>query len=109
MLEEVERWLADRSWSVTDRPVHRLLAAKRATGQTVSVVLPALNEEATVGGIVTAIRHDLMLRVPPRRSTSGTGPRAGSPSSCTSRTTSRAPWPRTGWPTWPWSTPSGTG
>lgn len=64
MLEEVERWLADRSWSVTDRPVHRLLAAKRATGQTVSVVLPALNEEATVGGIVTAIRHDLMLRVP---------------------------------------------
>ncbi|MCP3768649.1 MULTISPECIES: glucosyl-3-phosphoglycerate synthase [unclassified Streptomyces] len=64
MLEEVERWLADRSWSVADRPVHRLLAAKRATGQTVSVVLPALNEEATVGGIVTAIRQELMLRVP---------------------------------------------
>ncbi|WAX81948.1 glucosyl-3-phosphoglycerate synthase [Streptomyces sp. KMM 9044] len=64
MLEEVERWLAQRSWSVTDRPVQRLLAAKRATGQTVSVVLPALNEEATVGEIVTTIRDDLMLRVP---------------------------------------------
>lgn len=64
MLEEVERWLTDRSWSVADRPLHRILAAKRATGQTVSVVLPALNEEATVGAIVSVIRHDLMLRVP---------------------------------------------
>ncbi|WP_042169295.1 glucosyl-3-phosphoglycerate synthase [Streptomyces sp. NBRC 110035] len=64
MLEEVERWLAHRSWSVSDRPMHRLLAARRATGQTVSVVLPALNEEATVGEIVTTIRHDLMLGVP---------------------------------------------
>ncbi|MFI2424929.1 glucosyl-3-phosphoglycerate synthase [Streptomyces sp. NPDC018955] len=64
MLEEVERWLTDRSWSVADRPLHRILAAKRATGQTVSVVLPALDEEATVGDIVSAIRHDLVLQVP---------------------------------------------
>ncbi|CAL9481593.1 glucosyl-3-phosphoglycerate synthase [Streptomyces pilosus] len=64
MLEEVERWLTDRSWSVTDRPLHRILAAKRATGRTVSVVLPALNEEATVGDIVSVIRRDLMLRCP---------------------------------------------
>ncbi|QGV79923.1 glucosyl-3-phosphoglycerate synthase [Streptomyces ficellus] len=58
MLEEVERWLEQRSWSVADRPLDRLLAAKRGT--TVSVVLPALNEEATVGEIVTVIRRDLM-------------------------------------------------
>ncbi|MDN3266259.1 glucosyl-3-phosphoglycerate synthase [Streptomyces sp. MA15] len=64
MLEEVERWLSERSWSVSDRPLHRILAAKRATGQTVSVVLPALNEEATVGEIVSVIRHDLVLQVP---------------------------------------------
>lgn len=64
MLEEVERWLSERSWSVTDRPLHQVLAAKRATGRTVSVVLPALNEEATVGDIVAVIRRDLMLRVP---------------------------------------------
>ncbi|MDX3385084.1 glucosyl-3-phosphoglycerate synthase [Streptomyces niveiscabiei] len=64
MLEEAERWLATRSWSVTDRPLHRIMAAKRATGLTVSVVLPALNEEATVGDIVAVIRHDLMLQVP---------------------------------------------
>ncbi|MER6953129.1 glucosyl-3-phosphoglycerate synthase [Streptomyces sp. NPDC002623] len=64
MLEEVERWLATRSWSGTDRPLHRILAAKRATNQSVSVVLPALNEEETVGDIVAIIRHDLMQQVP---------------------------------------------
>ncbi|MFJ9867274.1 glucosyl-3-phosphoglycerate synthase [Streptomyces sp. NPDC101165] len=64
MLEEVERWLAARSWSVTDRPLHRILAAKQRTGQSVSVVLPALNEEKTVGDIVAIIRHDLMQQVP---------------------------------------------
>ncbi|MBC2874921.1 MULTISPECIES: glucosyl-3-phosphoglycerate synthase [Streptomyces] len=60
MLEEVERWLSRRSWTAADRPLDRLLAAKRATGTTVSVVLPALNEEATVGDITAAIRRDLM-------------------------------------------------
>ncbi|MER5196802.1 glucosyl-3-phosphoglycerate synthase [Streptomyces sp. NPDC002755] len=64
MLPETERWLATRSWSVTDRPLHRILAAKRATNQSVSVVLPALNEEETVGDIVAIIRHDLMHQVP---------------------------------------------
>ncbi|WP_053658246.1 glucosyl-3-phosphoglycerate synthase [Streptomyces sp. MMG1121] len=64
MLEEVERWLATRSWSVTDRPLHRILTAKQRTGQTISVVLPALNEEETVGDIVTVVRRDLMERVP---------------------------------------------
>lgn len=64
MLEEVERWLTTRSWSVTDRPLHQIMAAKHRSGQTVSVVLPALNEEETVGDIVSVIRHDLVLQVP---------------------------------------------
>ncbi|MEU0412366.1 glucosyl-3-phosphoglycerate synthase [Streptomyces griseorubiginosus] len=64
MLEEVERWLSTRSWSVTDRPLHQIMAAKQRSGQTVSVVLPALNEEETVGDIVAVIRHDLMQQVP---------------------------------------------
>ncbi|MFJ2651723.1 glucosyl-3-phosphoglycerate synthase [Streptomyces sp. NPDC087420] len=64
MLEEVERWLTRRSWSVADRPLDRLLAAKAARGTTVSVVLPALDEEETVGGIVTVIRRELMEKVP---------------------------------------------
>jgi glucosyl-3-phosphoglycerate synthase len=64
VLEEVERWLKTRSWNVKDRPLQKILAAKRATGSTVSVVLPALNEEATVGTIAAAILHDLVEQVP---------------------------------------------
>jgi glucosyl-3-phosphoglycerate synthase len=62
VLEEVDRWLTARSWSAADRPLDLLLAAKRAAGPagTVSVVLPALDEEATVGEIVAVIRRDLM-------------------------------------------------
>ena len=63
LLEEVERWLGRRSWSVADRPLERLLAAKRGTK--VSVVLPALNEEATVGAIVSVIRRELMTEAVP--------------------------------------------
>ncbi|MEV0261531.1 glucosyl-3-phosphoglycerate synthase [Streptomyces sp. NPDC050617] len=62
MLEEVEHWLKQRSWSAADRPLDQLLAAKCAAGArgTVSVVLPALDEEATVGAIVATIRRELM-------------------------------------------------
>jgi glucosyl-3-phosphoglycerate synthase len=60
VLEEVEQWLGERSWSATDRPLTRLRAAKRASGSRVSVVLPALNEERTVGEIVSVIRRELM-------------------------------------------------
>ncbi|MFF9567569.1 glucosyl-3-phosphoglycerate synthase [Streptomyces sp. NPDC014685] len=66
MLEEVERWLTGRSWSAADRPLERLLAAKAGDPRrgSVSVVLPALDEEATVGDIVTTIRRELMEKVP---------------------------------------------
>lgn len=60
MLEEVEGWLSSRSWSAADRPLGQLLEAKHRTGRTVSVVLPALDEEATVGAIVAVIRTELM-------------------------------------------------
>ena len=66
MLEEVESWLTRRSWSAADRPLDRLLAAKARDPRrgSVSVVLPALNEEATVGEIVATIRRELMEKVP---------------------------------------------
>lgn len=60
MLEEAERWLTRRSWSVADRPLSALLDAKRASGASVSVVLPALDEEGTVGEIVAEIRRELV-------------------------------------------------
>ncbi|MGY3058153.1 glucosyl-3-phosphoglycerate synthase [Streptomyces sp. TE3672] len=65
VLEEVECWLARRSWSAADRPMERLLAARAAEAGrgSVSVVLPALNEEATVGEIVATIRRELMEKV----------------------------------------------
>ncbi|WP_410538053.1 glucosyl-3-phosphoglycerate synthase [Streptomyces sp. KL2] len=67
MLNEVDHWLERRSWSAAERPLPRLLAAKRAAGPagSVSVVLPALNEEATVGDIVAAIRRGLMTEEVP--------------------------------------------
>ncbi|WP_299535530.1 glucosyl-3-phosphoglycerate synthase [uncultured Streptomyces sp.] len=66
MLEEVESWLARRSWTAADRPLDQLLVARAraARRSSVSVVLPALNEEATVGDIVRTIRRDLMEKVP---------------------------------------------
>ncbi|BCK69273.1 glucosyl-3-phosphoglycerate synthase [Streptomyces libani subsp. rufus] len=65
MLEEVESWLTSHSWSAADRPLGQLLEAKRQTGRTVSVVLPALDEEATVGAIVAVIRAELMTEAVP--------------------------------------------
>lgn len=66
MLEEAKEWLSRRSWAAADRSLPQLLAAKRAAGAagSVSVVLPALNEEATVGTIVEVLRRDLMEAVP---------------------------------------------
>lgn len=66
MLEEAEEWLTRRSWTAADRSLRRLLDAKASAGPagSVSVVLPALNEEATVGTIVEALRRDLMETVP---------------------------------------------
>ena len=46
-------WFARRTWQAPDWPVAELVAAKR--GRRVSVVLPALDEERTVGGVVAAI------------------------------------------------------
>ncbi|MEU3203956.1 glucosyl-3-phosphoglycerate synthase [Streptomyces cyaneofuscatus] len=65
MLEEVERWLTRRSWPSADRPLNRLTDARAADPHrtSVSVVLPALNEEATVGAIVATIRRELMEKV----------------------------------------------
>lgn len=62
MLPEVEAWLSGRTSSSGDWSLPELLRAKGET--TVSVVLPARDEEETVGEIVTAIRHDLMEAAP---------------------------------------------
>ena len=54
MNPDLERWFARRTRQSSDWSVAELRAAKR--GRRVSVVLPALNEEASVGPIVAAVR-----------------------------------------------------
>jgi len=58
----IEAWATYRSSNVAQWTPCRLRAAKKDT--TVSVVLPARNEEATVGRIVASIRRHLMQATP---------------------------------------------
>jgi glucosyl-3-phosphoglycerate synthase len=66
LLPETKAWLAKRTSAAADWPVEKLLAAKGAAlnGGSISVVLPARNERETVGGIVAAIRRELVERAP---------------------------------------------
>lgn len=50
---DAESWRARRTWRARDVDVRDLVARK--AGRTVSVVIPALNEGATVGGVVSAV------------------------------------------------------
>ena len=61
MRPDVERWLQRRTSTAAQWPLDRLLAAKGSFR--VSVVLPALDEEDTVGDIVSTIHRELMLDV----------------------------------------------
>src|SRR3954454_5121496 len=58
----VQAWFDRRLSHASDWPAARLLAAKGSTS--VAVVLPALNEAATVGRIVARIRRELIERHP---------------------------------------------
>jgi glucosyl-3-phosphoglycerate synthase len=58
--EEVQRWFERRTTRAADWSAARLVDVKGSVR--VSVVLPALNEEATVGAIVAAIRRRLVER-----------------------------------------------
>ncbi|MGC4896785.1 glucosyl-3-phosphoglycerate synthase [Micromonospora sp. DT31] len=58
----MEAWATYRTSTAGDWPAERLVKAKGANR--VSVVLPARNEEATVGAIVATVREHLMDRTP---------------------------------------------
>ncbi|WP_394253454.1 glucosyl-3-phosphoglycerate synthase [Arthrobacter pityocampae] len=62
MRAEVQDWYSARSFqgSVFDRQDLRA----RKQGQRISVVLPAKNEAATIGAIITALRTELMEELP---------------------------------------------
>ena len=58
MRDDLGRWFERNTWRAESFPAARLAEAKGPT--TVSVVLPALNEERTVGRIAERIRRDLI-------------------------------------------------
>ena len=58
----VEAWSTYRTGTAAQWTARRLVRAKRATGATVSVVIPARNEESTVGAIVATIHRELVKR-----------------------------------------------
>ncbi len=64
MREDAARWLVDRGSRSSDWPLAEVLAAKRSAGLTVSVVIPARNEAATIGAIVKELRSDLVDGAP---------------------------------------------
>ena len=64
MENDVRDWFRRRTYQTADfDPVH-LLDTKQRTGERISVVLPALNEERTVGEIVDRILGSLVEDVP---------------------------------------------
>jgi glucosyl-3-phosphoglycerate synthase len=62
MRSDVRRWFERRTSAGPDWPLADVAARKGRTS--VSVVLPALDEQETVGEIVATIRRDLMQAVP---------------------------------------------
>jgi glucosyl-3-phosphoglycerate synthase len=57
-------WFSQRTSDWRDWPLPALLSAKRAQDTRISVVIPARDEERTVGGVVAAVRQTLMDQVP---------------------------------------------
>ena len=61
----VERWFGESNFDHAEfGDLDRLVGLKQMQGLTISLVLPTLNEEATIGPIVGRAMHDLMGRVP---------------------------------------------
>ncbi|HEY4315187.1 MAG TPA: glucosyl-3-phosphoglycerate synthase [Actinomycetes bacterium] len=60
MPASVDDWFAANTSSWRDVSLTALLAAKESSGLTVSLVVPARNEAATVGDVVTRVREALM-------------------------------------------------
>ncbi len=61
----VDRWFAENTFSSAEfDDIRRLLALKQQQGVTISLALPALNEEETVGDIIRVTRQALMEEMP---------------------------------------------
>ena len=64
MDDRAEAWLRRRTSHWRDWPAERLLTWKEAQGTRISVVIPARDEEATVGDVVSVVRAEVMDGLP---------------------------------------------
>ena len=64
MNDRTQAWFSRRTSRWQDWPLDQLLEAKRQQGATISVVIPARNEERTVAAVVGAISRALVDEVP---------------------------------------------
>jgi glucosyl-3-phosphoglycerate synthase len=64
MDDSTQAWFAARTSHWQDWPLDLLLAAKQQHGVTISVVIPARNEQRTVAAVVSAIAASLVDEVP---------------------------------------------
>jgi len=61
----VDKWFAENTFHSHEfEDFTRLVALKQEQGVTISLGLPALNEQQTVGGVIATVKEALMERVP---------------------------------------------
>ena len=61
----VDKWFAENTFHSREfQDLERLLQLKEEQGLTISLGLPALNEEETVGKVITTVKSALMDRIP---------------------------------------------
>jgi glucosyl-3-phosphoglycerate synthase len=61
----VDKWFAENTFTASEfERLERLAKRKQDQGLTISVALPALNEEATVAKVIRTLQRGLMRRVP---------------------------------------------
>jgi len=63
--DRVDRWFATNTFHWNEfRDIQQLLRWKEERGRTISLVLPALNEEATIGSVIASVKGPLMEEYP---------------------------------------------
>ena len=61
----VDKWFAENTFHANEfSDLQRLVEIKEQRGVTISVGLPALNEEETIGAVISVLKESLMERVP---------------------------------------------
>ncbi len=61
----VDHWFASNTFTSAEfSDLQQLLRWKESSGQTISLALPALNEEETIGGVISTLKKALLDEVP---------------------------------------------